>query len=158
MPDLLAACDVVVMPSRREGLGVAALEAMAAGRPVVASAVGGLGEAVVDGRRVSGQTAVGAARGELTELRLVPNGATASRRALEAIRSADQIVLGPGSLFTSICAGLLVPGIAEAVSNSSGQLVYVCNLVTEANFHFPTKASNRSHKILFVMFAYPTRN
>ena len=48
--DLLAACDVFVLPSRREGLGVAALEAMAAGRAVVASAVGGLGDAVVDGR------------------------------------------------------------------------------------------------------------
>lgn len=47
--DLLAAADLVAMPSRREGLGVAALEAMAAGRPLVASAVGGLGEAVQDG-------------------------------------------------------------------------------------------------------------
>ena len=47
--DLLSACDVFVLPSRREGLGGAALEAMAAGRPVVASAVGGLAEAVVSG-------------------------------------------------------------------------------------------------------------
>ncbi len=46
VPDLLAASDVFVLPSRREGLGVAALEAMAAGRPVVASRVGGLGEVV----------------------------------------------------------------------------------------------------------------
>lgn len=46
--DLLDACDVLVLPSRHEGLGVAALEAMAAGRPVVASAVGGLGGTVVD--------------------------------------------------------------------------------------------------------------
>ncbi|MBI5431738.1 MAG: glycosyltransferase family 4 protein [Planctomycetes bacterium] len=48
--DLLAAADVFVMPSRREGLGVAALEAMSASLPLVASNVGGLGEAVVDGR------------------------------------------------------------------------------------------------------------
>lgn len=45
--DLLEACDVFVLPSRREGLGVAALEAMAAGRPVVATQVGGLAEAVI---------------------------------------------------------------------------------------------------------------
>ncbi len=48
--DLLAACDVFILPSRQEGLGVAALEAMAAGRPIVASRVGGLAEAVVDER------------------------------------------------------------------------------------------------------------
>jgi glycosyltransferase involved in cell wall biosynthesis len=45
--DLLGACDVFVMPSRREGLGVACLEAMGAGRPVVASRVGGLAHSVV---------------------------------------------------------------------------------------------------------------
>ncbi|OFX17863.1 MAG: hypothetical protein A2Z18_04575 [Armatimonadetes bacterium RBG_16_58_9] len=49
VPLLLAEADVFVMPSLSEGLGVATLEAMAAGRPVVASAVGGLCESVVDG-------------------------------------------------------------------------------------------------------------
>lgn len=47
--ELLAASDALVLPARREGLGVAALQAMAAGRAVIASAVGGLAEAVVDG-------------------------------------------------------------------------------------------------------------
>ncbi len=49
IPDLLAACDLFVMPSRAEGLGVAALEAMAAGRPVIASKVGGLSDVILHG-------------------------------------------------------------------------------------------------------------
>lgn len=48
--DLLAAGDLFVLPSRAEGLGVAALEALAASRPVLATAVGGLAEVIVDGR------------------------------------------------------------------------------------------------------------
>lgn len=48
--DLLAACDAFALPSRAEGLGVAALEALGAGRAVVASRVGGLAEVVVDGQ------------------------------------------------------------------------------------------------------------
>ena len=50
MPALIASADVFVMPSLAEGLGVAAIEAMAGGRPVVASAVGGLAESVIDGK------------------------------------------------------------------------------------------------------------
>lgn len=50
MPALLASSDIFVMPSLSEGLGVAVLEAMAAGKPVVASAVGGLKESVIDGK------------------------------------------------------------------------------------------------------------
>jgi glycosyltransferase involved in cell wall biosynthesis len=49
VPDLLEACDAFVLPSRQEGLGIAALEAMARGRAVVASSVGGLCDLVIDG-------------------------------------------------------------------------------------------------------------
>jgi glycosyltransferase involved in cell wall biosynthesis len=70
VPDLLAACDVFVLPSRREGLGVAALEAMALARPVVATQVGGLGSAVVH---------------ERTGLLVPPDDAGALARALERL-------------------------------------------------------------------------
>lgn len=88
-------------------------------------------EAVVDGGSIRGQVAVAVSRGEITELRVLPADAKASVSALEAIHAADQIVLGPGSLYTSVMAPMLVPGITEAINQSSGKLVYVANLITQ---------------------------
>ncbi len=51
--------------------------------------------------------------------------------ALEAIEQADVIVLGPGSLYTSIIPNLMVPGLADAIRNSSALKIYVCNVMTE---------------------------
>jgi uncharacterized cofD-like protein len=88
-------------------------------------------EAAVDGVVVSGQVAIARSHGRISDVRVKPGDAHAGRRALDAIAFADQIVLGPGSLFTSVIAGLRVPGIAEAVNASRGRLVYVCNLTTQ---------------------------
>ena len=54
--------------------------------------------------------------------------ATPYRPALDAIRGADLVVLGPGSLFTSIIPNLLVPGIVDAVRTSRGHVLFVCSL------------------------------
>lgn len=53
------------------------------------------------------------------------------KEAIEAIRQADLIVLGPGSLFTSIIPNLLVPGIVEAIRESRAQTVFVCSLADQ---------------------------
>src|SRR5437899_1377649 len=50
---------------------------------------------------------------------------------LEALRTADAVILGPGSLYTSILATLVVPGMVEAVAAARGARVFVCNLMTE---------------------------
>jgi uncharacterized cofD-like protein len=76
---------------------------------------------------VAGQVAVSRA-GNIQTVSLVPGDAGPPPLAVERILAADQIVIGPGSLFTSVLAAVAVEGIADAVSRSRGQRVYVCNL------------------------------
>ncbi|MCH7584522.1 MAG: uridine diphosphate-N-acetylglucosamine-binding protein YvcK [Acidobacteria bacterium] len=87
-------------------------------------------EADVDGVVVRGQVAIARSRGSITDLRAVPD-VEASRSAIEAIAAADQIVLGPGSLFTSVIAPLRVGDMAAAITESKATLIYVCNLTTQ---------------------------
>ena len=76
---------------------------------------------------VHGQVAVQQSTG-IKRVVLDPADPPADPSAVDAIAAADQIVIGPGSLFTSVLAALAVPGIREAVAASSAQVVYVCNL------------------------------
>lgn len=79
------------------------------------------------GEEVAGQVAVGA-RTDLCTVGVTPSDAPACPDAVRAIVEAEQIVLGPGSLYTSVLAATAVAGIRDAVAASSAQLVYVCNL------------------------------
>ncbi len=88
-------------------------------------------QAMIDGVLVDGQAAITRARGHLSELRLVPPDEPANPHALEAILSADQILIGPGSLFTSVLAALAVPGMAGAMRTAPGHIVFIANLVTQ---------------------------
>ncbi|MGO8825481.1 MAG: gluconeogenesis factor YvcK family protein [Acidimicrobiales bacterium] len=76
---------------------------------------------------VAGQVAV-MGTGDIRKVSLVPDDAQAPPLAVERIAQADQIVIGPGSLFTSVLAAVAVRGITEAVASSAAQVVYVCNL------------------------------
>jgi len=79
------------------------------------------------GGQVAGQVAVSQAD-NIHTVSLVPDDAQPPRLAVERILAADQIVIGPGSLFTSVLAAAAVGGIADAVARSGAQRVYVCNL------------------------------
>lgn len=82
-----------------------------------------------DGRRFSGQAKAAASEAALQRVWLESDApAHAYEPALRAIREADVIVLGPGSLFTSIIAALLAPGVVDAIRASSGVVVFVCSL------------------------------
>ena len=92
----------------------------AATEPVVLKAHAGDGE-------VCGQTAVMRA-GRISAVALVPADAQPPPAALEALERADQVVLGPGSLFTSVLAAAVVPALREALASTRATRVYVCNL------------------------------
>lgn len=86
----------------------------------------------VSGQRLVGESRVGAAGEHLRMVALFPPDAPAHPDAKRAIEEADLIILGPGSLFTSIVPNLLVREIAGAVANASGLKMYVCNVAGEA--------------------------
>jgi uncharacterized cofD-like protein len=84
-----------------------------------------------DGREVRGESAITAAAGRIAELRLVPSGARALPEAVAAVAAADLIVIGPGSLYTSILPNLLLPELADAVRRARGTRLFVVNMMTQ---------------------------
>jgi uncharacterized cofD-like protein len=104
------------------------------GRVVPATADAVTLKADIGGEAVMGQVAVesGARDAPVRRVGIVPADAPASRGALDAIAAADQIVLAPGSLYTSVLAVLCVPDIRDAVRAAPGRVVHVANLRADA--------------------------
>jgi uncharacterized cofD-like protein len=84
-----------------------------------------------DGRTISGESRITAARGKVASLRLEPEDCQPTSEVLQAIEEADAILLGPGSLYTSVAPNLLVPGVAKAVASSAALKVYIGNVMTQ---------------------------
>jgi len=105
-------------------------------------------QAIIEGVLVDGQAAISSAGGPISELRLLPGSESANPRALEVVAAADQIVVGPGSLYTSVISALLVPGLAEAVNASAADVVYVCNLTTQDGESLGMGAADHVHALL----------
>ncbi len=84
-----------------------------------------------DGSVVLGEYAIPQVRKRIRKLSLVPPDPPALDEAVSAIGGADGIIIGPGSLYTSVIPNLLVPGIREAIAASSAKKLYVCNIMTQ---------------------------
>jgi uncharacterized cofD-like protein len=81
--------------------------------------------------RVRGESRIPGAQGAIERVFLEPENAPAYPEAVRAILSADIVLAGPGSLYTSVLPNLLVPGIANAVRASRALKIYVCNVATQ---------------------------
>ena len=103
----LLACEGAVLPATLEPVQIAAR---------------------VAGRRVSGQAAITNSHGPLESIWLEPHGPAACDDAIAAVQGADAVVLGPGSLFTSVIVNLLVPDLRGAVRDADCPVVHVANV------------------------------
>lgn len=86
---------------------------------------------LVTGVRIYGESNIGRSPAAIDRIGMEPSDATPLAEAIAAIREADMVVLGPGSLYTSVIPNLLVKPIQEAVRSTSAVRVYVANLMTQ---------------------------
>jgi uncharacterized cofD-like protein len=86
---------------------------------------------LADGRYIEGESNITKARGEIVEIGCTPEAPPALPKAIQAIQEAEYIIIGPGSLYTSLIPNLLVPEIADAIARSRVPCVYVCNVMTQ---------------------------
>jgi uncharacterized cofD-like protein len=127
---------LVALAERAEGDFVAALDAAAAlldcaGRVLPSTRTPVQLKARVLGEEVDGQVRVAHATGPIECVWLEPGAPAACPEAVAAITDADLVLLGPGSLFTSVVATLLVPGIGDAVISTPAPVVAILNLSTQ---------------------------
>lgn len=84
-----------------------------------------------DGTRVAGETNISKSRRRIRCVRLVPRRVRPVPEVVEAIHAADLILVGPGSLYTSIIPNLLVEQVTEAILQARATCVYISNLMTQ---------------------------
>lgn len=84
-----------------------------------------------DGSEVIGESKIPQLGKKIDQISLLPNNVEPLREALAAIRNADLVILGPGSLYTSVIPNLLVNNITDALIGSQALKVYVCNVMTQ---------------------------
>jgi uncharacterized cofD-like protein len=81
--------------------------------------------------KVQGESQIGEFGGQIESVSLVPENPEAYGESVQAILDADVVIIGPGSLYTSILPNLLVKGIAEALRATEAYKIYVCNVATQ---------------------------
>ena len=112
-----------------------------------------------DGRLIQGETKISRTRGRIARIRLAPSPCQPLPQTLAAIRQADVITVGPGSLFTSVVPNFLVAKVASAIARSRAVRIYIANLMTQpgetsgftASDHLRTIAEHCGHRFFDVV-------
>ncbi|MHB9133548.1 MAG: gluconeogenesis factor YvcK family protein [Armatimonadota bacterium] len=108
-----------------------------------------------DGRVVTGETAITAAHGVIKSITVEPSDVQPLPEVLEAIREADIIIVGPGSVYSSLLPNLIIPGMAEAIAASPAIKFFICNVMTQPGESDDFTASRHLEAVLDLL---PCRN
>ncbi len=84
-----------------------------------------------DCTQTEGESNISIATEPIEKLYLKPEGCSATEDALQAVQNADGIVIGPGSLYTSILPNLLIENLADALARAAAPKIYICNVMTQ---------------------------
>lgn len=95
-----------------------------------------------DGRIIHGESTIPEAHGKIKRLFTEPENCKALPEVIQAIRDAELIILGPGSLYTSVIPNLLIKEISEEIAKSKAKKIYVCNIMTQPGETDGYKASD----------------
>jgi uncharacterized cofD-like protein len=92
-----------------------------------------VGEVAISGSHIGEEPRTTARHARITQIALDPEGAEPTNDALAALAAADLIIIGPGSLYTSVLPNLVIGRLAEALRNAKALRVYICNVMTQPN-------------------------
>jgi len=87
---------------------------------------------LVDGRVVKGESKISKSKSAISTVEISPKNATVERNVVDSISKADFILLGPGSLYTSVIVNLLFNGVVSALKKSKAKKIYISNIMTQA--------------------------
>lgn len=92
-----------------------------------------VGEVAISGSQIGDEPCLVGRHARIQKIALDPPGVQPTERALAALAAADLIIIGPGSLYTSVLPNLVMEPIAEALRNARALRVYICNVMTQPN-------------------------
>jgi len=92
-----------------------------------------VGEVAISGSVIGEAPRTSARHARITQIELEPEGAEPTGDALAALAAADLIIIGPGSLYTSVLPNLVIGKLADALRNAKALRVYICNVMTQPN-------------------------
>lgn len=101
-----------------------------------------------DGRVIHGESNIPEAHGKIKRLYTDPSNCKPLEDVISAIKDADLIILGPGSLYTSVIPNLLIKEISQEIASSSAKKIYVCNIMTQPGETDEYSVSNHINAII----------